>query len=77
MQFIPVMQSWNFSIITPVLVSHDPSEIILICWSAAEETYIIIISVLKIVVLLNIFCRNLAIKLETWYFIFFSGFFDK
>ncbi len=31
MLFIPVMQSWIFSIIIPYLVSHDPSEIILIC----------------------------------------------
>ncbi len=33
-------QSWIFSIITPV--SHDPSEIILICWFDAHETCIII-----------------------------------
>jgi len=26
-------------------VSHDPSEIILICWFAAQETFLIIISV--------------------------------
>ncbi len=26
-------------------VSHDPSEIILICWFAAKETFIIIINV--------------------------------
>ncbi len=35
-------------------VSHDPSEIILICWFDAQETIIIIINV-KTVVLLNIF----------------------
>ncbi len=35
------MQSCKYlSIITPVL-SHDPSEIILICWFAAKETFII------------------------------------
>ncbi len=27
------------------LVSHDPSEIILICWFAAQETFLIIINV--------------------------------
>ncbi len=32
-------QSWIFSIITPVSVSHDPSEIILICWFA-QETFL-------------------------------------
>ncbi len=26
-------------------VSHDPSEIILICWFAAQETFLIIINV--------------------------------
>ncbi len=29
----------------PSLVSHDPSEIILICWFGAEETFLIIIDV--------------------------------
>ncbi len=43
MLFIPVMKSWIFWIITPVL--HDPSEIILICWFATQETFPIIISV--------------------------------
>jgi len=33
------------------LVSHDPSEIILICWFGAQET---LLSMLKTVVLLNI-----------------------
>ncbi len=33
------MQSWIFSIIT-----HDPSEIILICWFGAPETFINIIT---------------------------------
>ncbi len=36
-------QSWIFSIITSVLVSHDASEIILIFWFAAQKTFIIII----------------------------------
>ncbi len=37
------MQSWIFSIITSV--SNDPSEIILLCWFAAQETFLIIINV--------------------------------
>ncbi len=43
------MQSWIFSIITPVfsVTWHDPSEIILICWSAAQETFIFVINVGK------------------------------
>ncbi len=36
-------QSWIFIIITSV--SHDSSEIILICWFAAQETFRIIINV--------------------------------
>jgi len=32
-EFIPVMQSWIFSI---SLQSHDPSEIILKCWFDAQ-----------------------------------------
>ncbi len=39
------MQSWIFSIVTRSSVSHDPSEIILIYWSAAQETIPIIINV--------------------------------
>ncbi len=47
-------------------MSHDPSEIILICWFAAQETFLII--VLKTVVLLNIFAETV---------LFFEGFFDE
>ncbi len=47
------MQSWIFSIITSV--SHDPSEIILICWFAAQETFLIIKPILP----LNIFVEQL------------------
>ncbi len=45
------MQSWIFSIITLIQssVSRDPSEIILICWFAAQETFPIIIHVFFIV----------------------------
>ncbi len=43
MSFIPVMESWiSASLLQPSLL-HDPSEIILICWFAAQETFIIII----------------------------------
>ncbi len=35
------------------LVSHDPSEIILICWFGAQETFLLL-SMLKKVVLLNV-----------------------
>ncbi len=38
MKFISVMQRWIFSIMSSV--SHDPSEIILICWFAAQETFV-------------------------------------
>ncbi len=43
------MQSWIFSIVTQSSVSHDPSEIILICWLAAQET--LLLSKLETVVL--------------------------
>ncbi len=60
------MQSWIF--ITPIFitiifitsllqssVSHDPSEIILICWFAAQEIFITIINVENSYL---IFCGN-------------------
>ncbi len=34
-------------------VSHDPSEIILICWFAAQETFVIIIIII-IIIIINI-----------------------
>ncbi len=43
--FIPAMQSWIFRIITPVFSVTWSSEIILICWFAAQETFLIIINV--------------------------------
>ncbi len=43
------MRSWIFSIITSV--SHDPSEIFLICWFAAQETFMITINVETVVLL--------------------------
>ncbi len=42
MYFFPVMQSWIFSIITPVFSVTWSSEISLIYWFAAQETFIII-----------------------------------
>ncbi len=54
------MQICIFSNVTPV--SHDPSEIILICWFAALETRLIMF---KTVELFNIFAEA-----ETY----FSGF---
>jgi len=48
-------------------VSHDPSEIILICWFAAYETFFIIDVKSKMI--------NLIILWERYNF--FSGFFDK
>ncbi len=39
-------------------VSHDPSEIILICWFSAQETFIIIINIENLV-LLNIFAETM------------------
>jgi len=38
--------------------SHDPSEIILICWFAAQETCLIIINVESFFLLLNIFVET-------------------
>ncbi len=44
MQFIPVTAKLNFQqSLRQSSVSHDPSEIILICWFGAKETFIIII----------------------------------
>ncbi len=42
-------------------VSHDPSEIILICWFAAQETFLIIIDVKTFELLWRI--ENLIINL--------------
>jgi len=49
----------------PLFGSHDPSEIILICWFGAQETFLIR---KKSVVLLNILVKTDA---------FVSGLFDK
>ncbi len=45
MQIISVMRSWIFIIITPVFSVTWSSEIILIYWFAAKETFLIIIKV--------------------------------
>jgi len=43
MSFIPVTAKLNFQqSLLQSSVSHDPSEIILICWFGAQETFIII-----------------------------------
>ncbi len=57
--FIPVMQSWILSIITPVFSVTWSSEIIVIC---LLKKHFLLLSMLKIVVLLQIF--------ETWYIFF-------
>ncbi len=45
------------------LVSHDPSEIIQICWFGAQETFILS-SMLKTVVLLNVYLFKIQIELK-------------
>ncbi len=45
-------------------VSHDPSEIILICWFAAQEHFSLL-SMLKIVMLLSIFVETVIILFFT------------
>ncbi len=45
-------QSWIFSIITPVFSVTWSSEIILICWFAAQETFIIYINVKNCLIIL-------------------------
>ncbi len=40
------------------LVSHNPSEIILICWLAAEETYLIIMNMKNSCAAYNIFVET-------------------
>ncbi len=44
----------DFSVILQSSVSQDPSEIILICWFAAQM-FFLLLPMLKTVVLLNIF----------------------
>jgi len=54
MKFIPVIKAEFSASLLQSSVSHDPSEIILTWWFAAQETFLIII-MLKPVVLLRIF----------------------
>ncbi len=63
-EFIPVMQSWMQSLQS---VSHDPSEIIIICWFAAQEKKSFFLSMLKTVVLLNIFVETDTLKKNSIY----------
>ncbi len=65
MSYLNIFKMWCKAEFSASL-SHDPSEIILICWFAAQETFLLL-SMLKTVVLLNI-------SVET-YFIFFYFFF--
>ncbi len=41
MLFIPVMEKLNFQQPLQYLVSHDPAEIIIICWFGAQKTFLI------------------------------------
>ncbi len=45
MKFISVIKAVFSASLLQSSVSHDPSEIILICWFAAQETLLIIINV--------------------------------
>ncbi len=45
MSFIPVIKAVFSASFLQYSVSHDPSEIILICWFAVQETFTIIINV--------------------------------
>ncbi len=56
MQLIPVMGKLS-AVITQSLVSHGPSEIILISWFVAQETFNIIINV-KNICATDSFCEN-------------------
>ncbi len=53
--------------ITPVLLSHDPSEINLICWFGVQYTFLIIINVENS-------CAACFVE-TTWYI--FARFFDE
>ncbi len=67
--FILMMQSWISASLLQSLVSHDPSEFILICWFASQGTFIIIIIMLKTVVLIYIFVKTMILH--------FKAFFDE
>ncbi len=56
MQLIPVMGKLS-AVITQSLVSHGPSEIILISWFVAQETFNLIINV-KNICATDSFCEN-------------------
>ncbi len=56
MYFIPVIKAEFYASLLQSSVSHDPSEIILICWFTAQETFLIIVIIsVKTVVLLYLF----------------------
>ncbi len=60
-------QSWISALLLQSLASYDPSEIIIICWFAAQEIFLIIINVEK---------QQLNIFVETMIH-FFNQDFDK
>ncbi len=62
------MRSWIFSIITAVFSVTWSSEIILICWFAAQETFLIITNIENSCAA-SYFCGNRDM-------FYFSGFFD-
>ncbi len=65
--YIHVMVKLNFQqSLHQFSVSHDPSEITLICWFAAQELFLQLLSVLKTVVLLNIFRGNHFCRIIRW-----------
>jgi len=61
------MQRWFLTSLLQSSVSHDPSEITIICWFAAQETFLIII-IIEIVVLLIIFVETIMqfIRILWW-----------
>ncbi len=64
MYFISVIKAEFSASLLQSSVSHDPSEIILICWFAAQKTFLFIISVENSCAA-QYFCGN-------WYILFFK-----
>ncbi len=67
-QFISVIKAEFSASLLQTSVSHDPSEIILICWFAAQETFLIIINVE------NSCAAQYFVETDTFYF---PWFFDE
>jgi len=69
MQFIPVIVKLNAQHHYPSHQSDDPSEIIPVCWFAAQEAFLIIISSkLFLILLLIIFVETVTVfsKILWW-----------